>query len=480
MAPTDALVLDNFICRPTCVELRKGQQDHVTAVDPTEQVYSLLPYRDGGTGKLFAGLDSGIYDVTAAGAMTVPVAACTSGKWESLNAANAGIRYLVLVNGVDLPKFYDGTTWQTAVITGVANPEAFTTISQFKFRIFLTQADSLSFWYLAVNAVQGAATEFPLAPLFTKGGALVAANSWTVDTGIGADDYAVFMTSEGEVAVYKGIDPSNAATWELVGVYSTAKPVGKKCLYKYNGELLLITDSGLISLSKLLQSSAIDRTTSITDKAQGEISNLALLYGSEFGWELVQYSLEDLLILNSPNTQQLTTVQFAMNTITGAWSKFRAMPANCFAEFNGNLYYGSLGKVAQALTGEDDFGANITATAKTSFNYFGMGIRQKHVKMLRPNFYLSKKITVSFALSPNFQVNDYIAQSSTSPNGFSLFDISLWDQAVWSGDTFTDDQWRTVAQKPGYCMATLLQLNDKDLNFQWNSTDYLLAAGSNF
>jgi hypothetical protein len=483
MKPEDALVLDNFICRPTSVELRKGQATYATLPSTDQQVYSLLPYRDGGTGKLFAGTDAGVYDCTAGGALTTTVASCTSGKWIGINSANAGIRYLVMVNGVDSPIFYNGTVWATSVITNGGagfDSKKLNNIYQHNFRLYFTYEGSLSFYYLAVNAVQGAATEFPLGGIFRKGGALVAVASWSVDSGTGADDFAVFITTEGEMAIYRGIDPDNAATWELAGIFELPKPIGKKCAYRMGGELLIITESGIVSASKFLQSIAVDRTTSLSDKTRGELSSLATAYKTVFGWECLRYSNEDLLIVNVPNSTQTSTVQMCMNTLTGAWSKFKEMPANCFAEFNGSLYYGGKGSVVKALTGTDDFGANITATAKTAFNYFGMGVQRKHVALLRPNFYLSKKVLISFALSPDFQIDDVISQSSSSPNGISLFDVSHWDQSYWAGESFTDDQWRTVFQKPGYCIALLLQVNEKDLELNWNTTDYLISLGGVF
>lgn len=476
MRPDDALILENFICRPTHVELRKGQKVFATLPSIVGSVKALLPYRDGSSNKLFACTDFGIFDITAGGTINTSDRTCTNGEWIAVNAANAGIRYLMAVNGVDDPVYYDGT-WHTSVITGV-DGKTLNNVTMHNFRLYFTEEGTLSFWFLAVNAVQGAASEFPLANIFKKGGTLQAISSWSVDSGTGADDYAVFITSEGEVAVYKGYDPSDAANWSLVGVYELPKPVGKKCFYRQGGELLVMTLSGVVSLSKMLQSIAVDRTTSVSDKTRGELSDLATVNKTVFGWEMIRFSEEDLLIVNAPNSTRTKTVQMCMNTLTGAWSKFSGMNAYCFSEFNGSLYYGEEGRVVQALVGTDDFGNNITATAKTAFNYFGSGIKQKHIKAIRPNFYLSKKLLVSFALSPNFQIDDVITQSSTSPNGISLFNSSLWNQSYWAGADFIDDQWRTVAQKTGYCFAFLLQINDKDLFFQWNTTDFLLEAGN--
>lgn len=474
MKPEDALMLENIICRSTYVETRSGQEDFVTGFPTDAKVKALMPYRDGSVDKLFAATDTAIYDVTSTGTLGAAVAPSTNGYWISLNSANAGIRYLLAVNGVDGMKFYDGTSWTDAAITGL-DSTTITNISQFKFRVFMLEAGTLSFWYLAVNAVQGAATEFPLGPVFSKGGSLLACASWTLDGGNGSDDYAVFITTEGEVAIYRGIDPSDADNFALVGVYNLPRPIGKKCLYKFGGDLLVITEEGLIELSRSLQSVAVEKTASITDKNQGNISAATKLYKGNAGWELTHLSAENLLILNVPTTEWISSFQYVMNTTTGAWSSFTNMNANCFVEFGARLFYGTTEKVVYALSAErSDFGANITATMQTAYNFFGSKVAKKFVTLMKPMLTVSKQTSLSFALSPDFQTNNYLTQSSVGSNGLSLFDVSLWDQSYWVGGLFSDLSWRTVTQRPATCFSTLMRVNDKNLTFQWHNTDYLV------
>jgi hypothetical protein len=60
--------------------------------------------------------------------------------------------------------------------------------------------------------------------------------TWTVDGGDGPDDRAVFVTSEGEVIVYQGTNPSSATTWAKIGSYYIGKPLGRRCLEKFGGD----------------------------------------------------------------------------------------------------------------------------------------------------------------------------------------------------------------------------------------------------
>lgn len=54
----------------------------------------------------------------------------------------------------------------------------------------------------------------------------MAAETWTLDSGEGLDDYLVVTTSEGQVGVFRGTDPTSVATWGLVGVWNLGEPIG--------------------------------------------------------------------------------------------------------------------------------------------------------------------------------------------------------------------------------------------------------------
>jgi hypothetical protein len=95
----------------------------------------------------------------------------------------------------------------------VANPLNFIAITQHKNRIWFAEKDTLKAWYMGTNAIGGAAAAFDLSALFSRGGYLVALGTWTLDGGAGLDDLLVFVTSEGQVAVYRGTDPAVAANW---------------------------------------------------------------------------------------------------------------------------------------------------------------------------------------------------------------------------------------------------------------------------
>src|SRR5690606_18644214 len=119
-------------------------------------------------------------------------------------------------------------------------------------RLFFMENNVLGFWYLAASAISGTATFFNLAPFCSLGGYLMAMGTWTRDGGSGLDDYAVFYTSRGEVLVFQGDDPGDATAWSLVGVFRLGAPVGRRCMIKAGPDLVLVTEDGVIPMTRAL------------------------------------------------------------------------------------------------------------------------------------------------------------------------------------------------------------------------------------
>jgi hypothetical protein len=139
-------------------------------------------------------------------------------------------------------------TYTTIGITGV-DSSTFINVNLFKNRLYFTQKDTLSCWYLDVNSIGGTANPLYFGGIARNGGYLQAMGTWTLDAGQGADDYAVFVTSMGEVIVYNGTDPTTAATWALKGVWQLGQTFARKCFFKWSGDLLLLTQDGLVPLA---------------------------------------------------------------------------------------------------------------------------------------------------------------------------------------------------------------------------------------
>jgi hypothetical protein len=480
MPPEDAVQLENWFPRPTDVLLRPGYVNWATGL-PASPVESLMEYNSATTRTLFAACGTAFYNVTAEGAVGAAVqSGLTNARWQSVNVTTAGGSYLYAVNGLDKPRLWNGATWvavdaaSTPEITGITTT-TLAHVALFKNRLWFTQAGTLKVWYLPTNAIGGAANAIDLASIARRGGYLMGMWSWTIDAGFGVDDLAVFITSEGEVIVYRGTDPSSATTWALVGVWQLGAPLGRRCAMKYAGDLLIACEDGLVPLSGALQSSRTNPRVALSDKIQLAFSEAATLYGDRFGWTIADYPRQNMILVNVPTGDNLQQ-QYVMNTITKAWAKFTGWPASCWETSNEELYFGGVGVVCKAMTGFSDNGNIITGRAQQSYNYFGRRGQNKRFTMARPIIQANAVPSVQMGLAIDFDDAQPVATLSTPAPPTSTWDASLWDSGTWGGGLSVYRQWQSVVGV-GYAAGPYLIGSSLGTELRWQSTDIVMELG---
>jgi len=455
MSPKRAVKLDNWFPQPDWIEVRKGHIVHAPCTaDPIE---TLATYNGLTTRTMFAVSNGVIFEVTASGSGTSAVTGLANSRFQHLNFATTGGNFLYMVNGADVPQYYDGSTWQTAVITGISSSDIIG-VNAFKERLWFTLTGSSDAAYLPVDSIQGVATPFPLGGLFTKGGFLMAMGTWSLDAGNGPDDYAVFMSSMGQCAVYSGIDP--AVDFALVGVFDMGAPIGRRCLTKVGADIALICIDGVVPLSKALifERSAVVKAT-LTERIQRVMNQSARLYRNNFGWQLISYPRGTRAILNVPIEENTDQVQYVMNTLSGAWCQFIGMKANCWELLNEDLYFGGNdGVVYKADTSGNDSGNALNADMMTAYNYYGVRGNQKRWMMCRPQLTTDGQVNPGLALNVDFRDDAPLSVPSTQIVAASLWDVALWDQGLWSGDVRTQANWNSV-DGIGYCASIRLAVS---------------------
>lgn len=475
MTPKDAVILDNWVCYPDRVQMRGGAVNHVTGmVAPVKGLHTYNALS--GANKLFATCDNGIFDVTSSGAVGAAVTAITNGYCSSVVLSTGGTTSLFFANGTDNIRTWNGAAWTvTAAWGGLATNTIFA-VENYKNRVFALTINSLDLWYLPVNSVAGAATQYPLNALFRKGGYLTAIATWTVDSGTGPDDNLVVMTSVGEIAVFSGTDP--AANWVLKGIYYIGRPIGKQAMYKWGGEILILTEQGVYPLSKALASSTIDRSQTITTRIQPLFSTLAASYGATVGWQILAIPDIPAILINVPGTNQ--GVQLVMQTQSGGWSTFSGWPASCWARMDGSIYYGGTATVVRAMTGYADFGANIVAKGMSAYTNLGSA-RTKHVRMARPMFTSNGPFTYTIGLSSDFETgvhyDNIVAQATLSG---SLWGTGLWGTATWAGAANLTREWRVIPDKEGTYKAFYFEISSKTAQVSLQSADLLVMDHGTF
>lgn len=492
MPKMDAIILNNMFPTENDVRVRPGCR-HFASVGSEGgeggggsgsgfSIQSLMTYKNtAGVGSLFAGCADGIYAITEQSVASIPVTPATSARWQSVNISTAGGSFLWCCNGVDNARYFDGTDWTILTDLPAApgqpslDPKKITNVTLFKSRLYLTERDSLSFWFLAPNSIAGEASEFPLGAVFQRGGYLVAVNTWTLDGGNGMDDYFVLITSEGELAVYKGYDPSSAANWGLVGVFQLARPVSYKCFTRFGGDLLIFTEAGLVPLSAALQSVVVEKNASISRKVETVLKEASQLYRSNFGWEIILFPSAPFVLLNIP-LGTLTSFQCVMNTTTGAWTRFTNWNATCWGLLGGRLLYAVGSEVYEAWVGGTDNGAAIQAEARTAYNYLNSRGTGKRITLARPSFTISREIYYKLSVTTDFSTELIRDSEGKAVVEEAIWDTALWDSAYWAGLT-TSARWQTVSHVAGRAFSIGLRMSVQDSTVYWNSTDIIAEGG---
>jgi hypothetical protein len=447
MKPSFAVVLDNWIPRGGKAEMRRGFIEQVTGT--SSPVETLITYSGSSSGdKLFACSGSHIYDVTTAGSLgSAGYSSASSARWNWTNFANDAGRFVLLANGAQAPIKYNGTAFSANAITGTSGsitlvPADLKFVMAHKSRLHWGEKDRLRVWVLDVAAIAGAASLLDLGPVMTKGGSLAGMATWSRDNGAGgADDLAVYVSTKGQVAVYSGSDPTDINSWSLVGVYDVALPIGDRCIVKDGGEFCLLTQEGIIPLSAAVANKRDQqKNLSLSRKVAKAFSDASISYGANTGWQMIYYpGRGSLLVVNVPTTQSAEAMQFVRSSQNGAWCRFVGIPAICWANANGYVYFGGPLGVYRWDVGASDNGEPIVPDVLTAFSDFGNRTRTKIFKMVRASIYAPSIVRPALDV-----VTDYdqatlptAVQTTVTPGDISPDDASVvrneWTGAAGDG-----------------------------------------------
>lgn len=438
--PGTATVLRNFF--PTLIgsRIRGGSIKEGLAADGGD-ITSAFKYKYGTNEKLFMATGTAIYNMTSPASPPTTTAADVSGlsggNWCTFQHTNAGVSNLVCLNGADDRRLYNGTTWTTSpAITFVDG----TTMPQlnygwlFKNRQFFLKNATLDAYYLPVNAMGGAAVVFPLGGVMKKGGSLMTGFSWSLESGDGLSDLCVFVSTEGEVAVYAGDDPASASTFGLKGVYQIGKPLGKNAWIRAGGDILVATSDGLTPISQVFQR---DRQAlslvSVSRPIEDDWKKAANATGG--GWTLTQWSEQNLVFVTFPENSVVTDTTFVLNVLNGRWSTISNWRALCYATLQGGLFFGSLdGYCWQGdITGTDD-GMTFGAMYLSQFSPAG-SFGQRANASLAHMYFRAKTApqVLLFAKADYDKATPSFSSVTIGDTTSSEWDVGLWDVALWDG-----------------------------------------------
>lgn len=478
MPETDAVQMDNYFPTQSSVNARNGSLTHATGM--TGNVETVMVYNSGASQFMFGVSSGSIYDATSPGAVgAAEVTGLSNSRLQYINFGTAGGHFLLAVNGQNKMQVFDGTNWYvdgtTTSVTGFDTALA-ATVTNFKNRVWFIQRETMLAWYLPTSSIGGAAQPIDLSGLFKLGGFLMAMANWTIDNASGIDDYAAFITSEGEVALYKGTDPTSASTWALVGTFRMGKPIGRRCFCKAGADVLVLTTDGAFPLSKALLTDRTQNNLAATDKIVNLINTDTNLYFNNFGWQPIIYPNGTKLIVNVPEVEGVQSKQYVMNTQTGSWCRFLGWNAFSWEVFGQNIFYGASGSIIQADTGASDDGNSIDGVVQQAFSYFGKKGIQKLFKMARPIFISEGSVVPSIAINVDFNLNDIQLGSTTQTLSGASWDTASWDTSDWAfGDVVSKD-WQSLTGV-GIAGGLRIETSLNNIGTRWASTDVVYEAG---
>lgn len=467
VGPGSALILDNWLCTTTGIVPRGGSEKTAT-VSTTGAVTSMFRYISGTTEKLFAATDSSVFDVTSVADVDVVPTADITGQSNGYYARQmfsvTGGDYLYITNEGDEPQIFDGTSWtqvtgvSTPAITGVTT-NLLSFVWTYASRLFFIEDGTMRFWYLPVDSIGGAAQSYSLGGVFRLGGKLLFGATWSADAGDGLDDKCLFVTDQGEVAVFSGVDPSSASTWSLEGVYQITSPLGKNATMRAGGDLLIATDVGLVPMSAAIQR---DIAALSLAAASSPIEPFWVQSALEhpLPWEIMKWPEKNVMVIAGASNSDDDTL-LVCNLETRGWSRFTGIGGRCLGFFNGFVYAGGNDGIVKRLeTGGNDMGSPYTCTYLGNHEGMGAPGAQKTIAQARAIFKAGHDIQPLVSA----QV-DYKEVTSTAPDSISNFSAAVWDGGNWDevswdsglGVASVQSLWRPVG-RTGYTIAPEVQM----------------------
>lgn len=515
MPETDALVLSNWWPQTYGCLVRPGYREWATGLPGVVDTLATWASTDGTT-KLFAWagteLGSGMYDVTTrmlpGHAAPVPIVdTLSSARWETVQQVNDAGAHLLAVNGIDEGIVYNATGAQRLAYVAVppvppAVPADFTwygldskevvQLTSHQGRLWATKKDSSVGYYGGVDAIYGEFKPFDFGPQFTFGGYLAFMTTWTIDDGNGAEDHLVAVSSKGQAIVYGGTDPGTITTWSLVGVYFIGEPViGRRGYFKVGGDIMILTQRGLISMATMLVSTKVNESVSTIKPAKVQllVSTLVSEFADLQDWELYYNASNNLFLVNIPSKTLGGNRQLAANEVTDAcpWCFFADVDAATWATFNGEPFFGDYqGRVLKFWDGRvdevplSDITTNaraIRAQVQQAYSYFNAPAVQKQVGMYRPNFLVGASVAYNSRIEYDFQVQPVKTPVAIEPEFYSaVWDTSKWDEGRWGGGLYAERLW---VQAIGIGSAASLRMTlVAEAEVAWVGTDYSFKAGT--
>lgn len=435
-----AIQMDNVIPDPDGDRVRSG---YVKCVSGVFNKIISVPFS--GAEKIITAKEDTLYlyDPSDWTASPTTKTGFSTDNWTSCTFVDgSGVSHLFLANGVDTPQDYTtsggflDTSFTTTGLT-LDSPLSF------KNTLYFVGGD-WDIYYGGTQAIAGSLTKFSVGSFFKKGGKILTIKNWTQDAGQGMNDIFVIISTEGEVMLYQGSNPSES-DWYSMGVFNIPRPIGKNCCEMVGADIIILTENGYLPLSRVLSDLRANRTS---------ISSLInpIVRGRNFdnSWEIHFYSKKGWLIINAPSLLSgYSHEQHVLNMNTNAWCRFVGMDAQSWCVLFDKIYFCNAYGIFQADTGVTDDGNWITFLIQKAYSNFGVSDKKQLMRIV-PRFSSYAENVVYKRINSDFREGENRVILSQDNYGYSSYwDTSIWDVNFWSDEYTAYTTRSSVVSKTG-------------------------------
>ena len=469
MQPQYAIQMDNLIPDSDGDRVRNG---FVSCVSGTYKRLIPVPFIE--HERLIACKDGDI-DVYTPSDWTVSpthVSGYQSDDWVSSTFTDgSGGKHLFLANGADTPIDYTSGGGIASTTFTIPVGVRLDTPLSFKNALYFVGGD-WDIYYGGTQAISGSLTKFSVGSFFKKGGRILTIQNWTQDAGQGMNDIFVIISTEGEVMLYQGTNPSES-DWSSLGVFAIPRPIGKRCCEMVGADIIILTENGYLPLSSVLSDLRANRTA-----ISGKINPIVRDKNFTLDWEIHFYSKKGFLFVNAPsNVSGYSHEQHVLNINTNGWCRFLGMDAQSWAVLFDNLYFCNGNGIFQADKGETDDGKWIYFQVQKAYNTFGTPEKKQLIRismryMGTSDIEIYKKINSDFKIGKN-----RIIMTSDKTVYSSYWDEAIWDESFWSEEMEAKVQRASVQSKTGSFISVGFYGRTKT-SIKLNSTGVMLKVCS--
>ncbi len=342
-------------------------------------------------------------------------------------------------------------------ITGLATTEL-NFVWSHKRRLWFIENDSLSAWYLPIDSIAGTLEEFPINAVFRLGGRLLFGGTWSVDAGSGLDDLQIFVSTEGEVAVYSGVDP--ATDFALVGTYRIGKPLNKRGWFNTGADFLILTKDSVVPISEALQKDRVAlQGAAISAPIETLWASAVARSDADFNYSVSMWPSRTVALIGIPDA-----VALVVNTRTGGWADISGWDVQASCVYDDELYFGTeAAAVFKADTGGSDDGEAYTGYYVPKFQE--MQTLDDKIALHCRLLYRSKaQAEPRLTCFQNYELGEYPTSGEISNSGSSVWGVMVWGEFVWgaSTDTTVSSVWQAVSGQ-GFSLAPVMVITSSQI-----------------